>query len=321
MSSLTPLWKFLEDRPRATAVIEEWQALLGPAFCAVEPILSPTGQVAKSYPNTRPNGLPLRVVRHADGSVVAVCPEGSGKKRLLSESELALFSIDPKRLRKSIAAALDLHTSHATVEPASPLLHVAAWEPKPAASFKLIVCNSTSPSHLREHLLPTISISDHPMLVATPTRRHWPDGFERECGRHKAMLFSLDRVLDLDGDQFVATEVWNTTLAALAKTADLRLPENFANRQPKRKRAERAAKIESLKKALIVHIRSARDHAYSAKQRGDVPSLLPRPAKKELAAQAGVRDYDISRCFEDDMQLERLYEMANNLDDVMEYGR
>lgn len=86
-----------------------------------------------------------------------------------------------------------------------------------------------------------------------------------------------------------------------------------------RKRADRAANIESLKKGLIEHLRAARDYAFATKEQSGEPQLLPRPTQKALGREAGLTESDVSRCLNDPEARElRLYwDAAVDLDRIM----
>lgn len=90
-----------------------------------------------------------------------------------------------------------------------------------------------------------------------------------------------------------------------------------------KKRADRAANVEALKKELIEHIRAARDHAQAAVDFGREPELLPRPSRRELAERIGITESAASRCFSDPAatELNLLWETAEDLDSVMKFVR
>ena len=56
----------------------------------------------------------------------------------------------------------------------------------------------------------------------------------------------------------------------------------------KRQRESRANVIDTLTQAMEEHLRAARDHAFSLRQSGRPPALLPRPTQEELARMAGI---------------------------------
>jgi len=92
---------------------------------------------------------------------------------------------------------------------------------------------------------------------------------------------------------------------------------------PSQKRASRAANIEALKRELIEHIKSCRDHAHTLLQAGREPELLPLPSRAEFGRRVNLARYTVSRCFRDKQarELEVLYRIAGDLDQVMRFGR
>ncbi len=88
-----------------------------------------------------------------------------------------------------------------------------------------------------------------------------------------------------------------------------------------RKRASRTAAMEALKKAIQDHLISARDHAYRLIEDDKTPELLPRPTQQLLAKQLELSRSSVSRALADgsDKELTILWEIANDLDQVMKY--
>jgi hypothetical protein len=90
-----------------------------------------------------------------------------------------------------------------------------------------------------------------------------------------------------------------------------------------RKRSQRAADIEVLEKALIEHIKSARDYAWAAIDAKKGPMLLPRPLKRELVKQTKIKPWSLSRCFSDPSahQLRVLWDIAGDLDQILRFKK
>ncbi len=99
------------------------------------------------------------------------------------------------------------------------------------------------------------------------------------------------------------------------------LKRPYPLRRP-RKRAERAATIESLVRLLKGHITAARDHACATAETGEA-RLLPRPTQRDLARLAGVVEMTVSRCLRDPAarELRLLWELAGDLDRLLELPR
>ena len=317
LKTLRPLWRFIEARPGLLAVRQEWQTQLGDVFPSIEPLLAPTGRVATSYP--APNGgvVPLRVVHHANGEVAAVCPEGSGVRLSLKTTDLALLTLNDRAIRQIVCAALGLKGSLVVPRGSEVAMPIGTWNPKPAASFPVVLVRTAEAIRAGDPLRVIAGQASVPTLILTPTKRFWPADLDGDCRAKKCQLVPLDEVCGYDG-AFRATPQWESYLEAFRDSAGLRLRPNFTNKPP-RKRAERAVKIEKLRDELIAHIKSARDHACSFDDAGKEPELLPRPQKKELAKRAGVKLHDVSRCFNDEAALRRLWEIAGDLEATMSF--
>jgi hypothetical protein len=98
-------------------------------------------------------------------------------------------------------------------------------------------------------------------------------------------------------------------------------PVNAPAKRPHPRRAIRTANIEKLTRALVTHLRRARDNAYSAVELNRPPELLPRPTQQELADRCGLSESDVSRCLNDDnaRELQLYWETALHLDQVMKF--
>ncbi|MCC7407615.1 MAG: hypothetical protein IT442_06060, partial [Phycisphaeraceae bacterium] len=200
------------------------------------------------------------------------------------------------------------------------VLHVGVWRPKRAATYPVVLICCTDQAPLQKAVIGLTLDAGKPTMILTPTRGLWTDELEGFCQQRKCVLVPLDEVIDVTDTGLAAGAAWQGFLDAFAVHGEIKPRGNFSNR-PKPKRAARAAKIEALKKVLVQHIRVARDHAYSLKQAGREPMLLPRPSKGQLAKSAGVKDYHISKCFDDDPQLPVLWDIAGDLYQVMQFGR
>lgn len=320
MSMLRPFWRFIEARPRPVAVLAEWRQRTGGAFGSVRRFISPDGRRAASYPNPEPGGEPLRVVRHRDGSIVAISPEESGRRLTLDESDLALFHLDLVALRRELCDAMGLVVSRAPIDGRLFYTPIGAWEPKPAAAFPAILIRATNPTDYGYRVRMIARDAKKPSLLLTSTRELWPEGLTEACAESMCLPVPLDEVIGCHEAQLVATEKWQAYLTAFTHYAKLTLPASFANKRPKRKRGERTAKIEAVRNELVRHIKAARKHAYFLIDSDRAPALLPRPAKTQLAELAGIKPYDLSRCFKDDAQLVQLWNIADDLELVMKYG-
>ena len=89
------------------------------------------------------------------------------------------------------------------------------------------------------------------------------------------------------------------------------------------RRQTRAADIEALVSELRTHLRSARDYAFHTLDTTGVAELLPRPSQKDLAQRLGITESRISRSIHDDeaQQLKLLWELADDIEGIMRFGR
>lgn len=95
-------------------------------------------------------------------------------------------------------------------------------------------------------------------------------------------------------------------------------PDTMTSR-PTKKRGDRAANIESLRKEMIEHLRAARDRAFDTREQTGEPELLPRPTQKALGERVGLSEPDVSRCLRDPeaRELQLYWKTALDLDQLM----
>lgn len=157
--------------------------------------------------------------------------------------------------------------------------------------------------------LPTTELATHPKAILfAPTER------EVVANRQlvKNLVLSLESSLALPEDKArVDVEYVESKLVEFGR-AD-RSPV-----KPRPKRASRLAAIEALKKCLIDHLRSARDHARATLDMSGEAQLLPRPKQKELAKRLGLSQDQVSNSINDPQALELkiYYDLAGDIDQV-----
>src|SRR5687767_8098390 len=102
MRNLGRFWRTLERFPGCSAAELEWKRSLGEEFALVARFLRRTGETVSSVWCPSPWGeyCPRRVIRHADGSIVAVC--GEAPRRCdslgLTRSDIAVRALDVHQL-------------------------------------------------------------------------------------------------------------------------------------------------------------------------------------------------------------------------------
>jgi hypothetical protein len=325
MRCLTSFWRLLEQRPSRAAVMAEWIAVAGDALPAIQPLLRPVARCATAYPDDRSPGRLLKVVQHRDGMVVAIDEQDWQHRLALAPDDVVLHELDLKKLRAALCAALScVNASRTPVDHATNILQIGNWEPQKAASFPVYLLLCSTRTLLRTTILDRAAAVQKPgAILLTPTRTHWDDEIEALARASKLLLVSAREIVEVASGGFRETPAWEEYLQAFAQMVKLTLPGNYRNKKPAPMRGTRAANIEKLEKELEKHLLAARDHAHSLRDSGLEPALLPRPAQKDLAARAGLTEYDVSRCLGDRRAkvLKILWGTADSLEDVMKYQR
>jgi len=310
MSSLKPFWKWLEARPSRTAVMAEWCVRAGAAMVAVQPMLQPLGRPAIAYPNPRRGGLPLKIVHHRDGSIIGIDDEDWQNRLRLHGDDVVLYRLDLRVLRKT------------PVNQAARCLQVGNWEPKKAASFPVRLLLYPSRTTLRQEVLDFQSKCTRPgAILLTPTQINWDDNLEMITRSRKMQLVTVAEIVEADGPSLRETPAWEEYLQAFAQMVRLELPSNYRNKKPNARRASLMAKVEKVKNAMVNHIRSARDGVVANIDAGNESRLVCFLSKTDLAKIAGLEPYHITRCFDADPQLKRLYQVANDPEELLRFGK
>jgi len=92
--------------------------------------------------------------------------------------------------------------------------------------------------------------------------------------------------------------------------------------KPRKRRGERAAKIELLEQAMKDHVVAAYDYLQDTANRGEI-KLLPRPSQELLAKMTQMQQPDVSRCMNDPEGkiLRLIWEKSQTLDGIHELAR
>ena len=322
MQTMAQLWRWLECRFGRTAVMAEWRDRAEGALCALEGMLTPLERRARAYPNPR-GGHPLKIVRHRDGVVVAVDQDDWRNRVDLQPGDDVLYRLDLRALRKALCDALEgVNIARTSVDQAALCLQIGNWEPKRAASFPVYLLLCASRRALRRQVLELQHRSRRPgAILLTPTRVNWNDTIEATARSGKMLLIPICEIVEVAGDRLIETAEWEEYLQAFAQMVKLTLPSNYRNKTPNARRASLMAKVEKVKNALVDHIRSARDGVVANIDAGKGPQLVHFLTKTDLAKLAGLKPYHVTRCFAADPQLKRLYQIANDPEELLRFGR
>lgn len=322
MPNLTPFWRMLETRTSRTAVMAEWRRIAGGCYPAVQPLLQPTGHLATVYPSSKGG---LRIVHHADGSIVGVHKSDWETRRGLAHGDIVLYRADLSKLRKVVSDALScVQISRTPIDTSGSRIQIGNWEPKKAAAFPVHLLLCRQRSDLRRDILGITADGRKPgAILLTPTRANWDDEIDALARGRNLLLVPLAEVLDAANGDFVETSAWEEYLQSFCQMVKLTLPGNYRNKKPAPMRGTRVSNIEKLEKELESHLLAARDHAQSRVDDGLEPALLPRPSQTELGKGVGLNPSDVSRCLKDKRAtvLKILWTTAESLEDVMRYKR
>jgi len=301
----------------------EWRAACGNALSAVQPMLEPLDERAPRYPNPRAHSLPMKVVQHPNGSIVAIDEHDHRNRLRLTPADVVVYRLDLRAFRTMLCGALDgVAIAKTPVSQSARRLQVGNWEPKKAACFPVYILLVTGRDALRREALDLIaSCKRSGAILLTPSREHWSEDLADLMRQKNALLVPLCEVLEAADGVFRRTDAWEEYLQMFCKMVKLTLPGNYRNRKPTPRRAELTAKIEKTRNALVEHIRSAKDYAIASSDAGRGPQLIRALTKIQLAKLAGLKPYHVTRCFRADPQLKELYRIANDPEKIMRFGR
>lgn len=314
MASLRDFWRFLDSRGPAglRAVLSEWQDRCGPAFSSIEPLLEPSGLLARSWPGERPD-LPRRRVVTSGGAAVAVCDEGMSPRVELSPRDRALYELPPTALRSAMAAALDLRTSTMPID-RTPALRLGAWEPRPGLAFGVGLVAHGETGVVANLVRAAVLGDGKPMIMLTPTAALWTDELRAWVEQRRSILVPADEVLDAGTEGLVATKAWGSFLEVFVARTGVSIAGSVQNKRPKKKRAERLATIEKIETVLVATARSRVDMIRASIDADRGIPTIPHLTRAALAEEAGCKPHVITRVFQDaaGKQVAKLYELVND---------
>ena len=239
MPGLVRFWEWLESRPDRTAVMDEWQQVLGggESISVAQRFLQPLETPSAAYPNSRRRGFPLKNACQRDGIILARDEaDGQNSKKLLVGG-VVQYRLCLTELRKSICSALSrVCVSRSHIEPNARSIQIGNWEPKKSALFPVHLLICSSPHDLQHEVFRQIIFNKRSgAILLTPTRMHWLDETLDAARLHNSLLVPLTEVVEADGDTLRQTPDWDEYLDGFAsmcipgvtqKPID-RLPENI----------------------------------------------------------------------------------------------
>lgn len=315
MALLRDFWRFLDARGPTglRAVLSEWQDRCGPAFSSIEPLLEPSGLLARSWPGAHPD-LPRRRVVTSGGTAVAVCDEGLSPRLALSPRERAMYELPPTALRSAVAAALGLRTSTIPIDRTPGAVRLGTWEPRPGLAFGVGLVAHGEAGVVANLVRAAVLGDGKPMIMLTPTAALWTDELRAWVEQRRSILVPADEVIEAGSDGLIATEAWASFLEVFVARTGVSLAGSVQNKRPKKKRAERLAMIEKIETVLVATARSRVDMIRASLDADRGIPTIPHLTRAALAEEAGCKPHDVTRVFQDaaGKQVANLYELVND---------
>jgi hypothetical protein len=146
MTTTAPFWTTIEAVPGLATDRLDWRSKLGASWRKAKPYLVETPRLVSAVGCPSPGGehCPRRVVRHADGSIRAVCgdPERLCRPLDLAERDIRIFEVDRPKLLGDLAAALSL-TRKAHGAEDGPIVHLGDHDVSAGRGFPVFVSLSS----------------------------------------------------------------------------------------------------------------------------------------------------------------------------------
>jgi hypothetical protein len=300
MGSLGHLWQRLEAAPADAAPHQEWRALCGDGFACVEGLLEANGRRASVVASPRPNAPDMRVVVHRNGTVVAVCDEGITPRRELTPENYTLLQISPRRLRSAVANALGLETSAVSIKGLPGAFRIGTWGVPGSDRFPVMFAAEPEVTTLENTIRAAVLSSDLGKIIVTPTAQGWSDELREWVEARKGVLVPAEDALESDGSSLIASGLWQGFLDRFVRRHGLNIAAPRRTKPKRKKRADRLGAISAVEKALT---QMARDRVSLIRTRlvdeQGMPASLPRVTKVQIATAAKVKDYVVTRVFND----------------------
>ncbi|HBG25952.1 MAG: hypothetical protein A2Y10_19290 [Planctomycetes bacterium GWF2_41_51] len=318
MAKLTSFWQLLENRNDKTAVLAEWKQRVGDSFGVVNPLLTPTGQYASAYPHPKPYGLKLRIIKHRNGDIVAVCPEDSDVRIDLKKTDIALYHINIEKLRKVLAGTLSLVPAQNAIQNVSDYILLGKYRPKPAADFSVYMIIAKPQSFIS--IIKDLCQTPKPFILLTTSMKDCSEEAHVLIDKKSSIIVPLDDVLEYSGARIQCTEQWNQCLSVFAQMVNPKGRSNFVNK-PSKKGQKTAANIYKLKQYLIEHIKGEYERLNNQIQRKWKITPPVKLEKQKIGQIVDIRPDEVTRAFKAEPQLKALLKISYSNDEILKYGK
>ena len=227
------------------------------------------------------------MVELAPDRFVAVCDGGYTDDMQLTRSDVVLYRLDERLLRKAVCAALDLRTSNAPVGALPGALQLGNHVIGQSLGVPVWLLGQQRAHEVLADL-ERFRGTDCPVIVVLwSDRMLTPEALAFDSP--PLMVTTFDQVVVITAEGFAATEVWHVRLAAYRKAAKL-APQTSRHKKPTMAREGKTAGTPGkLKKAFKEWYLEAKPYL---KRTGE---LRPRPSAAELGRKSGVSRSTASR--------------------------
>ena len=205
---LSRFWRALEDLPAGADTRYAWRQRLGDELTAAEGLLRRTGRVATVLSCPSPGGdrCPRRVVRHADGSLVAVC--GNRPRECaqidISLDDLAIYELDTRALASQIGRSLDLRPAFRPAEGLHQVWQIGFADIAAGCSFPVYLTIPTERNGLLPHISRLLRSGSGPFGLLSPTQAYFSEATIEALSRNASDAAALEEITEASAAEGLA---------------------------------------------------------------------------------------------------------------------
>lgn len=199
---LVRFWSACETLIGPAAVEAEWRQHAGGDYEAARVFLRPVQEPATSYPCLREPRCACyhRIVRHDDGSIVAVCrcqPRRCDTIQL-TEADIVVYELNRTALCAAIADVLSLQPAQAEVPGLPWAVRIGFDSPCAGYRFPVYLIITQQLDRFANAMFTLAAFSAGPFIVVAPTDRKCAPGCLELLAARKSLFLTLSDVLSID---------------------------------------------------------------------------------------------------------------------------
>jgi hypothetical protein len=193
-------WQAVEDLAGNAESLHDWQDILGDDFGPASFLLRSMGRLASRIACPSPGGIhcPRRVVRHGDGSIVAVCGNHPAEclRFQLTPDDIAVLELDWPKLAAQLCGCVGIRLDRRKVEGVPRTWQVGQVDVAAGSAFRVHLTIPTEEADLN-YLATELVGRTHPTALLVPTRRHLSLATLDVLSRYASDAAVLDEVIEL----------------------------------------------------------------------------------------------------------------------------